>query len=255
MSIRRISKRSCAKSRTCAIAWSWDSSAMATPNLAPFCFCAISGRSRGQAARSWSAPTCASRPSSKCATGWSGRKQIFRARQRKSRCLAQIRALAESAFRRRQGAQPNAAARHRVDDFGICFARVARGLQSATDGSEPQKLQLSSIERVELLSALEDRYQVDLSENEFAKRRNSAGSRKHPRNARPAHAPVSHYPRWAQSWPVRIVRALVFNLLARPAMLLLGWPRITGTRKSSGIERTCSGCRQSHRIFRSRLRP
>ncbi len=29
-------------------------------------------------------------------------------------------------------------------------------------------LQLSSVERVELLSALEDRYQVDLSETEFA---------------------------------------------------------------------------------------
>ena len=41
-------------------------------------------------------------------------------------------------------------------------------------------------------------------------------------------SPAYHYPHWAQAWPIRIFRALVLNLLARPAMLLLGWPRVRG---------------------------
>ena len=50
-----------------------------------------------------------------------------------------------------------------------------------------------------------------------------------------ASAPVFHYPRWAQSWPVRLFRALVLNFLGRPAMLLLGWPRICGRENLGGV--------------------
>jgi long-chain acyl-CoA synthetase len=95
------------------------------------------------------------------------------------------------------------------------------------------ELHLNSIERVELLSALEDRYQVDLSETEFANAE-TAGAIERLLAQPTAHAPSYHYPRWAQSWPVRIFRALVFHLLARPTMLILGWPRITGRENLRG---------------------
>lgn len=105
------------------------------------------------------------------------------------------------------------------------LARVSRGRESAE--SADTKLQLSSIERVELMSALEDRYQVDLSESDFTNA-DTVGAIERLVEQPPERATAFHYPRWAQTWPIRILRALVLNLLGRLAMLLLGWPRVTG---------------------------
>ena len=111
------------------------------------------------------------------------------------------------------------------------LARVARAAGKNDSGG---KLQLSSIERVELMSALEDRYQVDLSEASFTQADTVASLEK--LLAQPlARAPVYHYPRWAQSRPVRWIRAGAFYLLVRPAMLLLGWPRVRGRENLRGI--------------------
>lgn len=103
------------------------------------------------------------------------------------------------------------------------LTRVLHG--RAIEGGEA--LNLSSMERVELMSALEDRYQVDLSETEYASADTIEALERlveHP----PPPSAAFQYPRWPQSWPVRMIRALVYNLLARPAMLILGWPRIRG---------------------------
>jgi long-chain acyl-CoA synthetase len=37
-----------------------------------------------------------------------------------------------------------------------------------------------------------------------------------------------HYPRWAQRWPVTWIRLAAHYLLLRPALFLLGYPRIVG---------------------------
>jgi long-chain acyl-CoA synthetase len=136
--------------------------------------------------------------------------------------LGAIKGAAENRFGRKPGQAPPAVARS-----GALRELLARadGNVVAPDGSE--KLQLSSIERVELLSALEDRYQIDLSEAEFANAE-TVGAIERLIEQPEAQTRTYHYPRWTQSWPARIFRALVFNLLARPAMLLLGWPRIRG---------------------------
>jgi long-chain acyl-CoA synthetase len=105
------------------------------------------------------------------------------------------------------------------------LARVSGGAP-VQPGSAAQ-LQLSSIERVELLSALEDRYQVDLSETEFSGA-DSVAALEHLLEKPPAPGSIFHYPRWAQAWPVRFIRAAAFYFLVRPAMLLLGWPRVHG---------------------------
>jgi len=52
----------------------------------------------------------------------------------------------------------------------------------------------------------------------------------------PARGIVYHYPRWAQSWPVRWIRAAAFYALVRPAMLLLGWPSVRGRENLRGVE-------------------
>jgi len=112
------------------------------------------------------------------------------------------------------------------------LARISGG--AATQVGASGQLQLSSIERVELLSALEDRYQVDLSETEFSSAESAADIERLLEQPR-ARCVAYHYPRWAQTWPVRWMRAAAFYLLVRPAMLLLGWPRVRGRENVRGV--------------------
>ncbi|HWW51407.1 MAG TPA: AMP-binding protein [Verrucomicrobiae bacterium] len=145
--------------------------------------------------------------------------------------LALIREAA-AAHRDDRGALPRAGAAG-SGPFAEILARLSRGRTASADSVQP--VELSSIERVELLSALEDRYQVDLSETEFA-HADTVGALERLLEQSAVREPIYHYPRWAQSWPVRIIRAAVLNLLARPAMLLLGWPRIRGRENLRGVE-------------------
>jgi long-chain acyl-CoA synthetase len=116
------------------------------------------------------------------------------------------------------------------------------------DANLESGLGLSSLERVELLSALEDRYQVDLSETKFA---NAAtvgdlekllqGERDSSRRLHELHAPVFHYhypyhyPRWTLRWPTTWLRLASHYLLMRPAVFLLAWPRVTGRENLRGV--------------------
>lgn len=91
-------------------------------------------------------------------------------------------------------------------------------------------LGLSSLERVELLSALEDRYQVDLSETGFAGASTIGDLEKLLQGDRGDRREF-HYPRWTLRLPVTWLRLAAHYLLTRPAVLLLGWPRVIGRDK------------------------
>jgi long-chain acyl-CoA synthetase len=95
-------------------------------------------------------------------------------------------------------------------------------------------LHLSSLERVELMSALEDRYQVDVSETSFSAAR-TVGDLEQMLNGEGAERVEYHYPRWTLSWPVRWIRTLAYYVLMRPAIMLLGWPRIEGRQNLQGV--------------------
>jgi long-chain acyl-CoA synthetase len=95
-------------------------------------------------------------------------------------------------------------------------------------------LNLSSLDRVELLSALEDRYQVDLSETKFSSV-NTVGDLERMLKGEPAPRAVYHYPAWAQRRPITWIRFVIHYLLLRPAVLLLGWPRILGRENLRGV--------------------
>jgi long-chain acyl-CoA synthetase len=95
-------------------------------------------------------------------------------------------------------------------------------------------LNLSSLDRVELLGALEDRYQVDLSETRFAAVKTVGDLERMLHGKLPARAPY-HYPAWVQRWPTTWVRLIIHYLLLRPAVFLLGWPRITGRENLRGL--------------------
>ena len=95
-------------------------------------------------------------------------------------------------------------------------------------------LNLSSLDRVELLGALEDRYQIDLSETRFASVKTVGDLEAMLRGQLLSRAQY-HYPRWVQRWPVTWIRLLTHYLFMRPAVFLLGWPRIEGRENLRGV--------------------
>jgi long-chain acyl-CoA synthetase len=96
-------------------------------------------------------------------------------------------------------------------------------------------LGLSSLDRVELLSAVEDRYQVDLSETRFAAV-NTVGDLERMLHGQLPPRAIYHYPRWVQRWPMTWVRLVTDYLLVLPAVFLLGWPRIDGRKNLRGVQ-------------------
>ncbi len=102
------------------------------------------------------------------------------------------------------------------------------------DSNLETDLNLSSLDRVELLGELEDRYQVDLSETSFAALKTVGDLERMLHGQLPARMPY-HYPAWVQRWPTIWVRLLLHYLLLRPAVFLLGWPRISGKENLRGI--------------------
>ncbi|HUC30859.1 MAG TPA: AMP-binding protein, partial [Candidatus Acidoferrum sp.] len=103
------------------------------------------------------------------------------------------------------------------------------------EASLDSDLGLSSLDRVELLGALEDRYQVDLSETRFTAVR-TVGDLERMLRGEVEPAVPYHYPAWTLRWPVAWIRLLTHYLLLRPAIILLGWPRIEGRENLRGIE-------------------
>jgi len=102
------------------------------------------------------------------------------------------------------------------------------------DAKLDSDLGLSSLDRVELLSALEDRYQVDLSEARFSSVRTVGDLEQMMRGEAPP-GEGYHYPRGVLRWPVTWMRLLAHYLLMRPAIMLLGWPRIVGRENLGGV--------------------
>jgi long-chain acyl-CoA synthetase len=94
--------------------------------------------------------------------------------------------------------------------------------------SAPENLKdLSSLDRVELLSDLEHRYNVELNETQFTNAQSRAEI------VRLLSEPTARrsdyvYPRWTQGAPARFFRLLVYYALIWPATLLLAHPRVHG---------------------------
>jgi long-chain acyl-CoA synthetase len=152
--------------------------------------------------------------------------------------LMQIRAAAEAEFGDRSTASPSAIL-HSVPTGAASSPLVdllTRISPNGPTGNDPSaKLQLSSIERVELLSAMEDRYQMDLSETAFSNAETLGDLDRLVQQ--PSARPTGfHYPRRAQSWPAQFVRSMAFNLLQRPAMFLLARPEILGRENLRGVD-------------------
>jgi long-chain acyl-CoA synthetase len=117
------------------------------------------------------------------------------------------------------------------------IARIAKRTPARLDPTANLEadLNLGSLDRVELLSALEDRYQLDLSETRFASV-NTVGELEQMLRAKTRAAMPYHYPRWVQRWPVTWIRLATHYLLLLPAVYLLGRPRIEGREHLASVE-------------------
>ena len=115
--------------------------------------------------------------------------------------------------------------------IGRITGRSVAGLDAGA--ALDSELGLSSLDRVELISALEDRYQVDLSETRFSAARTVSDVERMLSGDTLPRAEY-HYPRWVLRWPVTWARLLVHYLLGKPAMILRGWPRIEGRENLRG---------------------
>ncbi len=101
---------------------------------------------------------------------------------------------------------------------------------SVPSGSTQQlesQLNLSSLDRVELMSAIEERYQVELNETQFAQAKTVADIEKLLQTPS-ARRTDFVYPVWTLSAPMRWIRLTVYYALVWPATQFFGHPRIVG---------------------------
>ena len=124
------------------------------------------------------------------------------------------------------GFSPSPSSRGALDQLLERFSAEKRE-GSRGDGHLEQELNLSSLDRVELLSALEEKFHVELNETAFANAKTVADVQRalqQPAARRSEYA----YPRWTQREPIRWLRLAVYYTLVWPATQILGHPRIIG---------------------------
>jgi long-chain acyl-CoA synthetase len=128
-----------------------------------------------------------------------------------------------------RGAVPSAADAAQ-DPLAEIVSRISKDAPARLDPSVKlgADLKLDSLGRVELLSALEDRYQVDIDEAAFTDA-TTLGDVEQIVHAGKRAAPAPYpYPRWQQRWPISWLRIALLYLIVLPATRLMGWPRTKG---------------------------
>jgi long-chain acyl-CoA synthetase len=93
-------------------------------------------------------------------------------------------------------------------------------------------LNLSSLDRVELMAAIESRYQVDLGDREFFQVNTVADLENLLKKSTPE-ARTNNYPysRWAQNWLARWIRVLGYNCVTLPYIMVMARPKIIGRER------------------------
>ncbi len=104
----------------------------------------------------------------------------------------------------------------------------------APEASLAKDLNLSSLERVELMGAIEDRYQIELNEAKFTAA-TTVGELETMLRQPGGERTKFHYPRWAQAAWLVPIRFLAYYLLAWPATVLLAHPRVRGRERARNV--------------------
>ncbi|MFZ0878271.1 MAG: AMP-binding protein [Candidatus Acidiferrales bacterium] len=143
--------------------------------------------------------------------------------------LSQIQNVVAAEFGQRNNAPPSSALAELIAQITHRSPQI-----SSADANLSADLNLSSVDRVELMSALEDRYQVDLNEARFAEAKTITDLER--LFSQPASRPPEFvYPRWAQRWPIRWLRVFAYYALVWPATMILNAPHVIGRENLAGI--------------------
>ncbi len=147
--------------------------------------------------------------------------------------LAEIRASVEAQWGNGEGAGNWPAT---TGGIGELISRIHGGGHEIDPNANLESdLHLSSLDRVELLSALEDRYQVDPNETRFASARTVGELESLLRGSSSVRSEFV-FPRWAQRWPVTWFRTFFYYLLTWPATHLMAHPRVFGRENLRGVK-------------------
>ena len=123
------------------------------------------------------------------------------------------------------------------DSLESLVARFAHG-RDISGTTTLEELGLSSLERVELMIALEDRFQTRLDEGRFSQAARVADLKQlveQPGAIEEATEPVE-FPSWNRTWPVRIIRRLSQAVWILPLARAFAWTRIEGREHLRGLD-------------------
>lgn len=111
-----------------------------------------------------------------------------------------------------------------------------RGVRSEARLSED--LHLDSLSRVELLSAIEDRYQIDLDESVLAESTTVGDLEQMIRGEAGTNVERNRfsYPRWPLGFPVSWIRPVFYELVINPITRFLCWVKTRGLENLFGLE-------------------
>ena len=122
-----------------------------------------------------------------------------------------------------------AASRHGEDKLAALMAKYALGNELRSD-TTIEELGLSSLDRVELMVAIEDAFQTRLDESAFAETRNLEQLRSLVERSSadtPPDEPVD-FPTWNRAWPARAIRRASLPTWILPLARLFAWTHVEG---------------------------
>ena len=123
------------------------------------------------------------------------------------------------------------------DSLEGLLARFAHG-RAVTGATTLDELGLSSLERVELMVALEDRFQTRIDEGRFSEARSLAELKQlveQPAAADSVEEPVE-FPSWNRTWPVRVIRRLSHATWIVPLTRAFAYARVEGLAHLRSLE-------------------
>jgi long-chain acyl-CoA synthetase len=134
------------------------------------------------------------------------------------------------------GARPASAASG-SDPLQALLAKYA-GARALDGGTSIEGLGLSSLERVELMVALEDQFQTRIDETKFAGAK-TLDELRSVVTAAPQQAAVAEpvdFPSWNRAWPVRWIRRASQFTWILPIARLFAWARVSGLENLEGVQ-------------------
>ena len=118
------------------------------------------------------------------------------------------------------------------------FAKLGRPVKVMPDDKLSGDLAMDSMSRIELMSAIEDQYQIDLDEESFTETTTIAEIEQmiKARGETREDSPRFTYPRWPLRFPFSWIRPIFYELVIYPITCILCWVKVRGIDNLSKID-------------------